>query len=140
MLEIDKNNLILNFCERQDIQKTRLNTAVYMKIRNDNYYFTTIPKATNKFRDLVVYNPKTQEVNLFDLKKYLNTLLSPAIINDNDLLEIKKYLTHLRGDHLRLKQHIVNNRYDEIIQRQINEELEEKQRLKIHYKIIGGSD
>lgn len=139
MLEIDKSNLILNFCERQEIQKTRLNTAVFMKIQNDNYYFSTIPKHNNKFRDLVIYNPVTNEVNLWDLKKYLNTLLAPAIINDNDLLEIKKYLTHLRGDHLRLKQHVNNIRYYEIIKTQIREELEEKQRLKKHYKIIGGA-
>ena len=139
MIELDKSNLIFNFCERQEIQKTRLNTAVYMKIRNDNHYFSTIPKANNKFRDLVIYNPKTNEVNLWDLKKYLNTLLAPAIINDNDLLEIKKYLTHLRGDYKILQNHINKVRYDDIIKRQLEDELEEKERLLRHYKIIGGS-
>jgi len=139
MLEIDKSNLILSFCERQNVQKARLNTAVYMKTQNDNYYFSTIPKTNNKFRDLVIYNPNTNEVNLWDLKKYLNTLLAPAIINDNDLLEIRKYLTHLRGDYKRLRNHVNKVRYDEIIETQLNEELEEKQRLKKHYKIIKGA-
>ena len=139
MIKIDKNNLIFNFCERQDIQKTRQRTAIYIKIRNDNYYFSTIPKQTNKFRDLVIYNPNTNKVNLWDLKKYLNSLLAPAIINDNDLLEIKKYLTHLRGDYRILKNHINKVRFDEIIYRQINEELEEKERLRQHYEIIGGA-
>lgn len=134
MIEIDRDNLISNFCERQKIQKTRLNTAVYMKIRNDNYYFTTIPKANNKFKDLVVYNPNTKKVTLFDLKKYLNTLLAPALINDNDLIEIKKYLTHLRGDYFRLRNHINGTREDEIIQTQLEGELEEKQRLLKHYR------
>ena len=138
MLEIDKSNLILSFCERQNVQKARLNTAVYMKTQNDNYYFSTIPKANNKFRDLVIYNPNNNEVNLWDLKKYLNTLLAPAIINDNDLMEIKKYLTHLRGDYKILQNHINKVRYDEIIETQLNEELEEKKRLKKHYKIIKG--
>lgn len=139
MIKIDRNNLIFNFCERQDIQKTRQKTAIYIKIRNDNYYFSTIPKQNNKFRDLVVYNPNTNKVSLWDLKKYLNTLLAPAIINDNDLIEIKKYLTHLRGDYLILRNHINKVRFDEIIYRQINEELEEKERLRKHYEIIGGS-
>ena len=138
MIQIDRNNLVSNFCERQDIQKTRLNTAVYLKIRNDNYYFSTIPKQNNKFRDLVIYNPNTNKAYLWDLKKYLNALLIPAIINDNDLIEIKKYLTHLRGDYIILNKHINNVRFDEIIDRQIKEELAEKQRLLKHYKIVKG--
>ena len=138
MIQIDRNNLVSNFCERQDIQKTRLNTAIYLKIRNDNYYFSTIPKQNNKFRDLVIYNPNTNKAYLGDLKKYLNALLIPAIINDNDLIEIKKYLTHLRGDYLILRNHINNVRFDKIIHRQIKEELEEKERLRKHYKIIEG--
>lgn len=140
MFEIDKSNLILNFCNRQEIQKTRLNTAVFMKIQNDNYYFTTIPKANNKFRDLVIYNPNTKTVSLWDLKKYLNTLLAPAIINDNDLLEIRKYLTHLRGDYKRLQNHVNKVRYDDIIYTQLKEELEEKQRLLKHYTIVKGAN
>ena len=123
MIQIDRNNLVSNFCERQDIQKTRLNTAIYLKIRNDNYYFSTIPKQNNKFRDLVIYNPNTNKVYLWDLKKYLNALLIPAIINDNDLNEIKKYLTHLRGDYLILRNHINKVRYDGIVYNQIKEEL-----------------
>lgn len=138
MIQIDRNNLVSNFCERQDIQKTRLNTAIYLKIRNDNYYFSTIPKQNNKFRDLVIYNPNTNKVYLWDLKKYLNALLIPAIINDNDLNEIKKYLTHLRGDYLILRNHINKVRYDGIVYNQIKEELEEKERLRKHYKIIEG--
>lgn len=140
MIQIDRNNLVSNFCERQDIQKTRLNTAIYLKIRNDNYYFSTIPKQNNKFRDLVIYNPNTNKAYLEDLKKYLNALLIPAIINDNDLIEIKKYLTHLRGDYLILRNHINNVRFDKIIHRQIKEELEEKERLRKHYKIIEGAN
>ena len=139
MIDLDKNNLIFNFCERQDIQKTRQQTAIYIKIRNDNYYFSTVPKQTNKFRDLVIYNPNTNEVNLWDLKKYLNTLLTPAIINDNDLIEIKKYLTHLRGEYTILQNHINKVRYDDIIKRQLEEELEEKQRLLKQYELVGGS-
>lgn len=140
MIQIDRNNLVSNFCERQDIQKTRLNTAIYIKIRNDNYYFSTIPKQNNKFRDLVIYNPNTNKAYLEDLKKYLNALLIPAIINDNDLIEIKKYLTHLRGDYLILRNHINKVRYDEIVYNQIKEELEEKERLRKHYKIIEGAN
>jgi len=140
MIQIDRNNLVSNFCERQDIQKTRLNTAIYLKIRNDNYYFSTIPKQNNKFRDLVIYNPNTNKVYLWDLKKYLNALLIPAIINDNDLNEIKKYLTHLRGDYLILRNHINKVRYDGIVYNQIKEELEEKERLRKHYKIIEGAN
>lgn len=140
MIKIDRNNLIFNFCERQDIQKTRQQTAIYIKIRNDNYYFSTIPKQNNKFRDLVAYNPKDNTVTLWDLKKYLNTLLAPAIINDNDLNEIKKYLTHLRGDYLILRNHINKVRFDEIIYNQIKDETEEKERLKAHYKIIEGAN
>lgn len=140
MIELDKNNLIFNFCERQDIQKTRQQTAIYIKIRNDNYYFSTVPNKINKFRDLVIYNPNDNKATLWDLKKYLNTLLAPAIINDNDLNEIKKYLTHLRGDYLILRNHINKVRYDEIIYTQIKEELEEKERLRKHYKIIEGAN
>ena len=139
MIELDKNNLIFNFCERQDIQKTRQQTAIYIKIRNDNYYFSTVPNKNNKFRDLVIYNPNDNKATLWDLKKYLNTLLAPAIINDNDLNEIKKYLTHLRGDYLILRNHINKVRYDEIVYTQIKEELEEKERLRKHYKIIEGA-
>lgn len=140
MIELDKNNLIFNFCERQDIQKTRQQTAIYIKIRNDNYYFSTVPNKINKFRDLVIYNPNDNKATLWDLKKYLNTLLAPAIINDNDLNEIKKYLTHLRGDYLILRNHINKVRYDEIVYNQIKEELEEKERLRKHYKIIEGAN
>lgn len=140
METIKKEDLIKNFKNRAEIEKTRQYTAIMIKSRNDNYYFTTIPSKENRFKDLIIYNPNTKKVDLYDFKNYLNNLLFPAIINDTDLTTIKKYLTHLRGDYRLLKQHIKGIKKDDIIERQIKEEQSLKERLKLHYKIVGGSN
>lgn len=134
---LDKKVLTNNLINREDIKKTRQLIPVYLKIRNDNLYFSTPPKRDNNFRDLVSINPDDLTINIFDLKMYLKQLFSPALVNDNDLKEIKSYLTHLTGDYSRTRDVIKSKRLDPTTQRLINEELREKRNLLKYYEIKG---
>ena len=134
---LDKKVLTNNLINREDIKKTRQLIPVYLKIRNNNLYFSTPPKRDNNFRDLVSINPDDLTINIFDLKMYLKQLFSPALVNDNDLKEIKSYLTHLTGDYSRTRAVIKSKRLDPTTQRLINEELREKRNLLKYYEIKG---
>lgn len=134
---LDKKVLTNNLINREDIKKTRQLIPVYLKIRNNNLYFSTPPKRDNNFRDLVSINPDDLTINIFDLKMYLKQLFSPALVNDNDLKEIKSYLTHLTGDYSRTREVIKSKRLDPTTQRLINEELREKRNLLKYYEIKG---
>lgn len=134
-ITLNKEVLTNNLMNREDIKKTRQLIPVYLKIRNDNLYFSTPPKKDNNFRDLISINPDSLTINIFDLKRYLKMLFKPALINDNDLREIKSYLTHLTGDYPRTRSVIISKRLDPVTQRIINEELEEKENLLKYYEI-----
>ena len=134
---LDKEVLTNNLINREAIKKTRQLIPVYLKIRNNNLYFSTPPKRDNHFRDLVSINPDDLTINIFDLKMYLKTVFSPALVNDNDLREIKSYLTHLTGDYTRTREAIIGKRIDPITTRLINEELKEKKNLLNYYEIKG---
>ena len=134
---LDREVLTNNLINREDIKKTRQLIPVYLKIRNDNLYFSTPPKKNNNFRDLVSINPKDMTINIFDLKMYLKTLFKPALINDYDLREIKSYLTHMTGDYISTKRVIIAGRLDPVTERLIKEELKEKENLLKFYEIKG---
>ena len=124
-ITLNKEVLTNNLMNREDIKKTRQLIPVYLKIRNDNLYFSTPPKKDNNFRDLISINPDSLTINIFDLKRYLKMLFKPALINDNDLREIKSYLTHLTGDYPRTRSVIISKRLDPV----------EKENLLKYYEI-----
>ena len=111
--------------------------AVYVKIRNDNLYFTTPASYDTRYRDLIIINPKEYSIKLYDFKRYLKILFAPALINDEDLNQIKGYLTHITGQYSNLKRLLKNNEIDPISERIIIEEMKEKAELKKHYEIVG---
>ena len=87
--------------------------------------------------DLIIINPNEYTIELYDLKRYLKILFTPALINDTDLKEIRSYLTHMTGKYSNLKRVLKNNDIDPISKRIMLEEMKEKAELKKHYKVIG---
>ena len=111
--------------------------AVYIKIRNNKLYFSTPASYDTRYRDLIIINPNEYTIELYDLKRYLKILFTPALINDTDLKEIRSYLTHMTGKYSNLKRVLKNNDIDPISKRIMIEEMKEKAELKKHYKVIG---
>ena len=111
--------------------------AVYIKIRNNKLYLITPASYETRYRDLIIINPNEYTIELYDLKRYLKILFTPALINDTDLKEIRSYLTHMTGKYSNLKRVLKNNDIDPISKRIMLEEMKEKAELKKHYKVIG---
>lgn len=111
--------------------------AVYIKIKDNNLYFSTPASYDTRYRDLIIINPNEYSIELYDLKRYLKILFTPALINDTSLKEIRSYLTHMTGKYSNLKRVLRNRDIDPISKRIMIEEMEEKAELKKHYMIIG---
>ena len=127
MIEVSKMELTENLIKGKPNNQL---IAVYVKIRNDNLYFTTPASYDTRYRDLIIINPNEYSIKLYDLKRYLKILFEPALISDDDLNEIKSYLTHMTGKYSNLKRLLSRNDIDPISERIILEEMKEKQQLK----------
>ena len=136
MIEISKEAIT------EDLLQNKANNqviAVYMKIKNSNLYFTTPARYETDYKDLIIINPETYTVKLYDTKFYLKSLFYPALISDKDLKEVKSYLTHMTGKYKDLKRNMTRKDLDRITTRIIRDEIKEKEELKNHYKIIKGA-
>ena len=132
MIELSKEALT------EDLIKGKQNNqliAVFIKIRNDKLYFTTPAKYETDYKDLIVINPATYEMELYDTKFYLKTLFTPALISDKDIKEIRSYLTHMTGRIKDLKRNMGRKDLDKITSRIIEDEIKEKEELKKHYQL-----
>lgn len=124
----------------EDLLQNKANSqliAVYLKIKNNNLYFTTPARYETDYKDLLIINPEAYTVKLYDTKFYLKALFSPALISDKDLKEVKSYLTHMTGKYKDLKRNMSRKDLDRITIRIIEDEIKEKEELKNHYQIKG---
>ena len=135
MIILSKEEITEKLVNNSTDKNTNQLIATFIKIRNDKLYFTTPAKYETDYKDLIVINPATYEMELYDTKFYLKTLFTPALISDKDIKEIRSYLTHMTGRIKDLKRNMGRKDLDKITSRIIEDEIKEKEELKKHYQL-----
>lgn len=135
MIILSKEEITDKLLNNSTDKNTNQLIAKFIKIRNDKLYFTTPAKYETDYKDLIVINPATYEMELYDTKFYLKTLFTPALISDKDIKEIRSYLTHMTGRIKDLKRNMGRKDLDKITSRIIEDEIKEKEELKKHYQL-----
>ncbi|MBQ6631588.1 MAG: hypothetical protein IJH55_05565 [Romboutsia sp.] len=135
MIIISKKELTEKLVNNSTDKNTNQLIAKFLKIRNNKLYFTTPAKYETDYKDLIIINPDTYEMDLYDTKFYLKALFSPALITDKDIKEIRSYLTHMTGKVNDLKRNMSRKDLDKITSRIIEDEIKEKVELRKYYKL-----